>query len=119
MENPFEIKFSKTKIKTANQNAKRNLSNPGKTKSKSIEERKNSLAQEYLRKNKTNQFKDRRNGKKRKITTDDHSGDYDGDDGHELTLLTHKGQNVAEIDNHMHESEDDDDEENTLNGKHD
>jgi len=116
--NPFEVKFSRSKIKTANENIKRNRSLPGHTKTKSIEERKNTLAQEYLRKNKTNQFKDRRNGKKRKIKTDDYSADYDDEDGQaEMTLLTHNGRDVSKIDNHIHESEDDEEDEKALNGK--
>lgn len=117
--NPFEVKFSRSEIKTANENDRRNRSLPGHTKSKSIEERKNTLAQEYIRKHKTNQFKDRRNSKKRKFQTEDYSADYNdnGDDDSKMHLLTHNGRDVSQIDNHIHESEDDEEDENALNGK--
>lgn len=123
--NPFEVHTNKEKFTILGRRLKHDKGMPGVSRAKATQKRKETLAQEYIKKDKTNKFTDKRvgrHGMSREQTADArfiaerlnqfqskrHSLYNLNDD----ELLTHKGQTLEEVEQyHDTISDDDDDEE--------
>ena len=122
--NPFEIRFVKEKHSVVNRKIKTDVGKPGISRAKAIQKRKDTLLQEYKRKDKTNVFVDRRIGEKdSELSAEDkmiarfaaeriNQGKKQGSIfnlGEEETL-THFGKSLADIERYEDPRSDDEDE---------
>lgn len=125
--NPFEIHVNKEKHTIIGRQLKHDRGMPGVSRSKALKRRKDTLGQEYINKNKTNSFKDKRIGEKYMSKEEAASARFvaerlnqfkSKEKRHSLfnlnededVLLTHKGQTLEEIeqfDDPMSSDEDD------------
>ena len=121
-QNPFEIRFVKEKHQVLNRKLKTDVGKPGISRAKAIQKRKDTLLQEYKRRNKNNVFLDKRIGEKdAALSAEDKmiarfaaerqsKGKNLFNLGEEETL-THFGKSLAEIETFEDPKSDDDDEE--------
>ncbi|XP_061393236.1 nucleolar protein 14 homolog [Musca vetustissima] len=125
--NPFEVHMNKEKFQILGRTCKHDKGLPGVSRAKAIKKRKETLGQEFLRKDKTNKFKDRRIGKyltgdqlneevmaarfvadkMERMKQNKHSRFNLNDD----EVLTHRGQTLEEIEQFRDDRSDDDAEE--------
>ena len=123
--NPFEIRFIKEKHSVVNRKIKTDVGKPGISRAKAIQKRKDTLLQEYKRKDKTNVFVDKRIGEKdAELSAEDkmiarfaaeriNQGKKPGSIfnlGEEETL-THFGKSLADIERYEDPRSDDEDDE--------
>ena len=123
--NPFEVRFVKEKHTVVNRKTKTDVGKPGIARAKAIQKRKDTLLQEYKRKDKTNIFVDRRIGEKDAVLSAEdkmiarfaaeriNQGKKNSSIfnlGEEETL-THFGKSIAEIERFDDPRSDDDDDE--------
>ena len=123
--NPFEIRYVKEKHSVVNRKTKTEVGKPGISRAKGIQKRKDTLLQEYKRKDKTNIFVDKRIGEKdTDLSAEDkmiarfaaeriNQGKKQGSIfnlGEEETL-THFGKSLADIERYEDPRSDDDDDE--------
>ena len=121
--NPFEMRFVKEKHNVVNRKSKTDVGKPGISRAKAIQKRKDTLLQEYKRKDKTNIFVDKRIGEKdTELSAEDkmiarfaaeriNQGKKQGNIfnlGEEETL-THFGKSLADIERYDDPRSDDDD----------
>ena len=121
--NPFEIRFIKEKHSVVNRKIKTDVGKPGISRAKAIQKRKDTLLQEYKRKDKTNVFVDKRIGEKdTELSAEDkmiarfaaervNQGKKQGSIfnlGEEETL-THFGKSLADIERYDDPKSDDED----------
>jgi len=119
-QNPFEIRFVKEKHQVLNRKLKTDVGKPGISRAKAIQKRKDTLLQEYKRRNKNNVFLDKRIGEKdSSLSAEDKmiarfaaernaKGKSLFNLGEEETL-THFGKSLAEIETFEDPKSDDDD----------
>ena len=122
--NPFEMRFVKEKHSVVNRKTKTDVGKPGISRAKAIQKRKDTLLQEYKRKDKTNIFVDKRIGEKdTELSAEDkmiarfaaeriNQGKKQGSIfnlGEEETL-THFGKSLADIERYDDPRSDDEDE---------
>lgn len=122
--NPFEMRFVKEKHSVVNRKSKTDVGKPGISRAKAIQKRKDTLLQEYKRKDKTNVFVDKRIGEKdTELSAEDkmiarfaaeriNQGKKQGSIfnlGEEETL-THFGKSLADIERYDDPRSDDEDE---------
>ncbi|KAG4067854.1 hypothetical protein HA402_010540 [Bradysia odoriphaga] len=125
--NPFEIHVNKEKHSIIGRQLKHDRGMPGVSRSKALKRRKDTLGQEYINKNKTNSFKDKRIGERTMSKEEAASARFVAErlnqfkakekrhslfnlNEDEDVLLTHKGQTLEEIeqfDDPMSSDEDD------------
>ncbi|XP_005175928.2 nucleolar protein 14 homolog [Musca domestica] len=125
--NPFEVHMNKEKFQILGRTCKHDKGLPGVSRAKAIKKRKETLGQEFLRKDKTNKFKDRRIGKfltgdelteqvmaarfvadkMERMKQNKHSRFNLNDD----EVLTHRGQTLEEIEQFRDDRSDDEAEE--------
>lgn len=110
--NPFEVHVNKEKYSIIGRQLKHDRGMPGVSRSKALKRRKDTLGQEYINKNKTNSFKDKRIGEKFMSKEEAASARFIAERLNQLKakekrqsifnlndddLLTHKGQTLEEI----------------------
>lgn len=125
--NPFEVHMNKEKFVILGRTCKHDKGLPGVSRAKAVKKRQETLGQEFLRKDKTNKFKDRRIGKylsgdqlneevmnarfvadkMERMKQTKHSRFNLNDD----EILTHRGQTLEEIEQFRDVRSDDEDEE--------
>lgn len=135
--NPFEIHVNKEKHTIIGRQLKHDRGMPGVSRSKALKRRKDTLGQEYINKNKTNSFKDKRIGEKTMSKEEAASARFVAErlnqfkakekrhslfnlNEDEEVLLTHKGQTLEEIeqfDDPMSSDDDNDEELGKLDSK--
>lgn len=116
--NPFELHVNKTKFTVLGKQLKHDKGMPGISRTKSIFKRKQTLGQEYLQKNKTNKFIDKRIGNKNMTSAQISNARYIADRYHQFDkktdkfnlnddeILTHRGHTLNEIEQ-FHDLSDD------------
>lgn len=110
--NPFEIHVNKEKYSIIGRQLKHDRGMPGVSRSKALKRRKDTLGQEYINKNKSNSFKDKRIGEKTMSKEEAASARFVAERLNQIKakqkrhslfnlndddLLTHKGQTLEEI----------------------
>lgn len=123
--NPFEVHTNKEKFTILGRKLKHDKGMPGVSRAKATQKRKETLAQEYLKKDKTNRFTDKRVGRHNMSREDAADARFVAERLNQFNskrhalynlnddeLLTHKGQTLGQIEQyHDTISDDDDDEE--------
>lgn len=122
--NPFEVHTNKEKFTILGRKLEHDKGMPGVSRAKATQKRKETLAQEYLKKDKTNRFTDKRIGKHGMSREDAADARFVAErlnqfksKRHSLfnlnddELLTHKGQTLEEIEQYHDTISDDDDDE--------
>lgn len=124
--NPFEVQVSREKFPIFGRKSKNDTGLPGVARNKAFQKRKETLAPEYMNKNKTNKFKDKRMGGSNGNQDEMANARYTAEVMNQFNsrkqslfnlnddeVLTHKGQTLEEIEkfDDVGASDDDSDEE--------
>lgn len=133
--NPFEVHTNKEKFTIMGRQLKHDRGMPGASRAKALQRRRDTLGQEYLTKNKSNAFHDRRIGEKTMTREEAASARFIAerlnqqksnrkeslfnlnDDDEAADLLTHKGQTLGEIEQFQDTVSDDGDYDDDVMGK--
>ncbi|XP_055905814.1 nucleolar protein 14 homolog [Eupeodes corollae] len=125
--NPFEVHINKEKFNILGRTCKHDKGLPGISRAKAVQKRKRTLGEEFMQKNKSNEFKDRRIGSNSEVINDEllnarfvaekmsmfkKSSRFNLNDDE---VLTHRGQTLEEIEQfHDNRSDDDMEDEDVL-----
>ncbi|XP_013110537.2 nucleolar protein 14 homolog [Stomoxys calcitrans] len=132
--NPFEVHMNKEKFVILGRTCKHDKGLPGVSRAKAVKKRQETLGQEYLRKDKTNKFKDRRIGKYLsgdQLSEEIMNARFVADKMERMKqskqsrfnlnddeILTHRGQTLEEIEQFRDDRSDDDvEDEETLDAE--
>lgn len=129
--NPFEVHTNKEKFSIMGRQLKHDKGMPGVSRAKALKRRKDTLGQEYLQKDKTNTFKDKRIGEKYMTKEEAASARFVAERLNQSKnkkqelfnlndddmLLTHKGQTLEEIEQFADTISDDGDDDDEEIGK--
>lgn len=126
--NPFEVHTNKEKFSVLGRQQKHAQGQPGVSRGKAIKRRKDTLGQEYLQKNKTNSFKDKRIGESSMNREEAASARFIAERLNQMKsnkkqslfnlndedVLTHKGQTLEEIERFADTVSDDGDDDEEI-----
>lgn len=125
--NPFEVHTNKEKFSIVGRKLKHDKGMPGVSRAKATQKRKHTLAREYLQKDKTNKFKDRRVGRSGMSKEEIAGARFVAERLNQFKskrqelfnlnddeVLTHKGQTMEEIEQYHDTISDDDDDDEEL-----
>ncbi|XP_055850814.1 nucleolar protein 14 homolog [Episyrphus balteatus] len=118
--NPFEVHINKEKFNILGRTCKHDKGLPGVSRAKAVQKRKQTLGKEFMLKNKSNEFKDRRIGRNSEVINDEllnarfvaekmsqfkKTSRFNLNDDE---VLTHRGQTLEEIEQFRDNRSDDD-----------
>lgn len=126
--NPFEVHTNKEKFSVLGRQLKHDKGMPGVSRAKALKRRKDTLGQEYLHKNKTNSFKDKRIGETTMSREEAASARFVAERLNQMKankkqslfnlndedILTHKGQTLEEIERFADTVSDDGDDDEEI-----